>query len=220
MDIGPAFSYVFGDKDWIKKAAIGGVFILLSIILVGIPFVFGYVIKTIQHVRDGQPGLPEWEDYGGLFKIGLMAVVLGIVYYLPVILLSCIVGVISAAIGQNTDASTAMTVVMTCLNILSSLLSIVISLVFPAAIIRYANTNDFKASLQFGEVFKIIKENLGNYVIAVIISGVAMFVAEFGVILCVIGVFLTMFWGYMVSAHLYGQIARKVNTPAPGMIVS
>ncbi len=68
MNIGSAFSYVFDDDDWIKKAAIGGVLVLLSSFVIPIFFVLGYMIQVIKNVRDDVPNpLPDWNDLGDLF---------------------------------------------------------------------------------------------------------------------------------------------------------
>ena len=72
VDFGRAFTSVTEDPDWIKKVLIGGAFVLLSSILVGIPFVLGYVGRTLRNVVAGAARpLPEWDDLGGIFSEGL-----------------------------------------------------------------------------------------------------------------------------------------------------
>jgi len=59
---------------------------------------------------------------------------------------------------------------------------------------------------KFGEIFRYISANLGNYFLAWILALVTSFVASFGAILCVIGVIFTEFWASLVWAHLFGQV--------------
>lgn len=42
LQVGRAFSFMFEDKNWVVKIILGAVFNLLSIVLVGIPFILGY----------------------------------------------------------------------------------------------------------------------------------------------------------------------------------
>lgn len=71
-----------------------------------------------------------------------------------------------------------------------------------------------KAFFRFGEIFSYITSNLGNYIIALLVSLVASFAAGFGTILCFVGVIFTSFWAYLVSAHLLGQVYRQAQASA------
>jgi hypothetical protein len=70
-------------------------------------------------------------------------------------------------------------------------------------------TGEFMSAFQFGELFSFISSNIANYIVAIILIGVAGFVAGFGVIACVVGLLFTMFWAYMVMAHVLGQVQRE-----------
>lgn len=220
MDIGSAFTFAFDDEEWIKKLAIGGVILLfaapLSIVLVGLALllpVFGYMIETLKNVRDGQPKpLPAWEDFGNLFSKGLMVFVIGLVYNIPVILIACAsagVNIGSQQLDSDTAASLAFAVV--CLNCVQFIFSILAYALIPAGLIRYAQYDTLGSAFQFGEIFNFIRENIGDYVIVLLLGIVAGIIALFGLILCGIGLFFTTFWSYLVNAHLYGQLARKVS---------
>jgi hypothetical protein len=223
MDIGSAFTYMFDDQDWIKKIAIGGgitlVAIILSPILIGLALFLplsGYMLETLKNVRDGRPTpLPEWTNFGDLFSKGLMIFVLYLVYNIPSILFSCISGGISAAAANpdmNQDVVTTLGFVSVCVSCLQIIVSLLGNALLPAAIIRYAEYGSLSAAFQFGEIFNFIKNNIGDYVIVVLLSWVAGLVALFGVILCVVGLFFTGFWSILVTANLYGQLARKTGS--------
>ena len=225
MDIGSAFTFVFDDEEWIKKLAIGGgitiVAIILSPILIGIALFLplsGYMLEVLKNVRDNRPRpLPEWSDFGGLFRTGLFVFLIGLIYNLPALLFSC-----ASAVAQNlpqmtdVDPDIASTILLlgSCLSCIQIILSLGASILLPAGLIRYAQYETFGSAFQFGALFSFISNNVGDYIIAIILSWVASFIAFFGIILCVIGVFFTTFWAILVSANLYGQLARKAQAPA------
>lgn len=213
MDIGKAFSYVFEDENWIVKTLIGGLFVFLSPLLIGIPFLLGYMVETIQNVIRGEPHpLPEWSDLGNKFIKGLLLTAAAIVYMLPVILLACLLGIVSLAAGNHGGAVRNFAL---CTQCLSSLWGILVAVVFPAAVIRYAEADEFMAAFRFGEIFSLISSNIGNYIIAILVGWVASIIAGFGTILCFVGVLFTTFWAYLVAAHLWGQVGRQALVTAP-----
>jgi hypothetical protein len=224
MDIGSAFTYMFDDPDWIKKLAIGGGIAfgatILSPILIGLVLFLplsGYMLETLKGVRDGQKLLPEWSDFGSLFMKGLMVALIGFIYSLPSILVSCLSsglsGGLSAMMAQsdsnNDTAQTALSVVSMCLSCLQIVLSLAASFITPAAIIRYARYDTFGVAFQFSEIFSFISSRIGNYVVAFLLTMVAGLLSVFGLIACIVGVFFTMFWSMLVYGNLFGQLARE-----------
>ena len=222
MDIGSAFTYMFDDQDWIKKLAIGGGItlgaLILTPILVGLALFLplgGYMLATLKNVRDGRPTpLPEWTNFGDLFMAGLMIFVIYLVYNIPSILLSCVSGginVFSTNGDVDSDVMATLGIVSACIGCLQIIVSLAANAVLPAAIIRYAEFGSLSAAFQFGEIFNFIKDNIGDYIIVVLVAWVAGLIGGLGIILCVIGVFFTFFWSTLVTANLYGQLARKVS---------
>jgi len=219
MDIGSAFTFMFDDENWVGKLAIGGGIafgaVILSPILVGLVLFFplmGYMLETIKNIRDGQTKLPEWTDFGNLFVKGLMLFLITLVYQIPVILLACIAGGLNAGMAQaDADVAQALSIVAICLSCLQIVVSLLVSAIMPAAWIRYAQYDTFGSAFQFGEIFRFITANIGNYIIAVLLTWVAGLLAGLGLILCIVGVFFTMFWSMLVSANLYGQLARQAT---------
>ncbi len=214
MDIGSAFTYMFDDEDWIKKVGIGGVAWLLAIVVVPIFLVLGYMLQTIKNVRDGHPKpLPEWDNLGEMIVKGLMVFVIAIIYNIvPLLIIFCPLLIIPFAAGElDSDAGSAIAIIANCFICVGSIISIVVNLVLPAALIRYAQYDTIGSALQFGEIFSFISSNVGDYIIVVLLGWVASFVAAFGLILCLIGVYFTNFWAILVTANLYGQLARKAT---------
>jgi hypothetical protein len=215
MDIGKAFTYTFEDESWLTKILLGGLFTFLSIILVGIPFMLGYFTETIKNVYLGQPRpLPNWGDnLGGLFAKGLKVVVGVLVWSLPIIVFSCIYGVVLGTATSNLQRGQEglITAVSICFNCLVIIYSLVMSAALPAALMKFAVTEQLGAFFAFRDIFGFITSNLGNYIIALIVYWLASFIGSFGVILCFVGMFFTVWWSTLVGAHLFGQVYRAAN---------
>jgi hypothetical protein len=219
MDIGKAFSFMFDDEDWIQKIVIGALLVLASAIPVVNIFtglvVLGYAIRTLQNVARGEARpLPEWDDWGGDWLRGLFVALASLIYSLPVILASGLSSLLGAAAdpyryGNGPSGVVGVFVgLLACFSVIWGLLE---SIVLPAATIRYAADEEFGSFFKFGDIFEIISNHLGDYIIAWLLTIVAGIIAGLGVILCIIGVFLTTFWSYLVTAHLFGQVARETR---------
>jgi len=209
MDIGSSFTYPFDDQDWIKKVLIGAVVGLIPI--VGPLLQMGYSVEALRRTIDRTPvPLPEWDDWGGKLVKGLVYWVISFIYALPLILVvACVSGVGVALTGAlNGDSDTAGTVIaliQICFGCLAFIYSLALGLVLPAAIARYAAFGEFGAAFQFGQVLAMVRDNIGTYLIVLVMSLVAGLVASLGVIACVVGVLVTAFYAQLVIAHLYGS---------------
>lgn len=220
MDIGSAFTYMFDDERWVAKIAIGGglIFagILLSPILIGLALflpISGYMLEVLKNVRDGQATpLPEWTDWGGLFRKGLIVFLIGMVYNIPALIFSCLSAGINIGMQEaDPDMAATLGIAAACLSCVQVILSLIANALLPAALIRYAEYDTFGSAFQFGEIWSFISNNIGDYIIVVLLTWVAGFIAVLGVVLCLIGVLFTGFWSVLVSANLYGQLARKAR---------
>ena len=206
MDVGKAFSYVFEDKNWLVKLLIGGILLLIPIINF-IPI--GYALTALRNVAEGRESpLPEWDDWGGYFKKGLMVFLAGLIYALPIFILNGL-NAGFAAIARVQEEGALATIAGLCAGLISCLTAIyglAMSFWLYGPITSYALSGNFSSMFKFGEIFRYISANLGNYFLAWILALVTSFVASFGAILCVIGVIFTEFWASLVWAHLFGQV--------------
>jgi len=208
MDIGSSFSYMFQDENWIKKILIGGVVGFIPIVNFA---AIGYMIQIIRNVRAGQAlPLPEWDEFGKYFVDGLWIFLIFLVWAIPIILVACLQGVGTAVLAEaNEDAASAFGIISVCFSCLMVLWGLVIAAVSPAILVRYTEVGEFMAGFQFSEILGIIRANVGNYIIVILLIWVAGIIASFGVILCLIGVIFTQFWSYLVTGNLLGQLAAQ-----------
>ena len=212
MDIARAFSYVFEDEDWVKKVLLGGVINLIPI--AGFFFTTGYMLETLKNIMEGRElPLPEWDDWGGKFMKGLMAFVIGLVYSLPILAVVCCFTAVVALAGQNEDVTNALgSFGGLCLNCVSLLYSLALMLIIPSVMAKYAEAWELGAAFRLGEIFNLVKDNIGTYLMVLVISLLAGVVTNLGVVACGVGVLFTMFYAMLVNAHAYGQAYRIVTT--------
>lgn len=207
MDIGKAFTYIFDDESWITKILIGGILGIIPLVNFA---VLGYMVETIRNVAQGlERPLPEWSEFGEKFVKGLVVLIIGFIYTIPLwLLMGCFWAAALAVGGAEGTQEGIRTLLYTGVGCIGSLYGLIIGVLSPAILVNYAVTGEFGSAFRFGEIFGLITGNLGNYIIALILAWVASVIAGFGVIACGVGVLFTSFWGYLVMAHLYGQLHR------------
>ena len=225
MDIGKAFTFVTEDERWVGKLGIGVLISLFSFLLIPIPFLWGYMIGVARNVRDGVTDpMPEWDDWGKLFKDGISVIVAQWVYTIPFWFLMCIAGIGTIGLGSLTDVNEELATaglfstfgLVCCLFIVFAVALFFIS---PAIVIQYITTDDFGSLFHIGEVFSIAKHNIGNILLitlalfaAAIVVGLVLGII--GLIPCIgqiVGFIVTLALGpyfLVVGGHLYGQLAE------------
>jgi hypothetical protein len=221
IDIGRCFRFVPEDPQWIPKILIGGGFALVSGILIGIPFVAGYWVRTLRRVAAGDPRpLPEWNDLGGIFGDGLKPALVGLVYgvgFAAVIAsVGCLVGSLfwgaSSLDHQARGSGDALAMLggLGAFGLYAFLMlaALVLNLFLPAVLVRVALQDDFAAGFAFGAIVRFIRDNLMNYVLSLVFYLVASFASQLGIVLCCIGVFPLAFWAYMILAYALGETVR------------
>ena len=209
MDFGKAFSFVFEDEDWIKKIGVGGLISLIPVI--GVFLVLGWGVEVVKRViRDDAEILPDWSDFGGYLARGFLVFLVAFVYMLPIILLQVCSSLPFLYEAADETLLTLFTIVTVCFGCVTLLYSIAAFLVLPAAIANYAATDDISAAFKLGEVFKMVRDNIGTYAMVLLGGIVASIVASLGSIACVIGVLFTSVYSFAINGHLWGQ-AYKIS---------
>ena len=209
-DLGKAFTFVFKDPNWVKKFLIGAVFMVLSIFVVGIFILAGYFVQIVQRVmhREQNP-LPDLSDIGVKLVLGLKFCVVYLIYLLPIILLYIpfvLLAVSSALLeyGAITEAFAGVYMILIFLVIIPY--SLFLALILPIISYRFAANESIGEALDIGTVFRSFRQNWQNTaIVALIAAGIQSF-AGIGIIAFFVGIFFTIFYSYLVSAHLFGTL--------------
>jgi hypothetical protein len=235
MDVAKAFTFFSEDDRWLGKLGIGVLISLISFLILPAFLLYGYAVGISRNVMNGEKRpLPEWEDLGTLFKDGLSMFVASVVYTLPFWLLACIAFATTIGFGglgeatQISEDAIAAGILATwglvgCLFILFMLAFFFIS---PAIVIQYVRAGDLGACFRFGEVLAIVRDNIGDILIAGLTPFAASFVFSivFGVlnIIPCLGTIVAFLLSFIVTpfltavtGHLYGQIAGKIGGTPP-----
>ncbi|PIU41890.1 MAG: hypothetical protein COS99_03060 [Candidatus Omnitrophica bacterium CG07_land_8_20_14_0_80_42_15] len=191
-DIENVFKFAFKDKNWIIKMLIGGV---LAIIPVVNFIVFGYVLKVLKDAKEGKEArLPEWEDFGALFKDGLTVFIIVLAYAL-IICIIWLIGILISIIP-----------VIGCLSLLLfPILIAALILIPPAANIslcRYLDKGTIKEALKLKEVLEEFKSKFSDYLMVTLINAAIGLIAS--VTFCLAP--FIYFWLWLITARLFGEI--------------
>jgi hypothetical protein len=208
MDLGLSFTYVFQDEEWVKKILIGAVAFL--IIFIGWIPLLGWMIEIARRVirQDPQP-LPDWSDLGGLFTLGLKALVIGIIAGIIPGLLAIPYAILSA-IGDNTD--TIFMIYSICYGCFNLLYAILLAFVIPASYGILAATDNLVDALSPNKIIGLVRANPAAYVMAIVGGFIAGLIGNLGSILCGIGLLATMAYATAIVGHLYGQAYQQAAT--------
>jgi hypothetical protein len=130
-----------------KKFLIGA---LLSIIPIVNLIAVGYYINSVKSVTKAKPSfkLPEWKNYGDLFILGVVSVVINLIYSLPALIfigptLIKVIAMRGAAIPTFGPGV-----------MVGAILALVAAYITPVAVINYVQKNKFGDAFDFNLIFK------------------------------------------------------------------
>ena len=214
MDIGRSFTYVIEDEEWWKKVLIGAALSLIPFI--GQFYMMGYVLAAMKNVIAGRDvPLPEpLDDFGDKLVKGLLLAVITFIFFLPVTIVgacSSISPLFEDMIADPDAVRIVIPVWLGCFGCLSIILSIATALLLPFVWGKYAETGQFGEAFKLGEIFGMLKSNIGPAFVVLLVSAVANALASLGLIVCLIGMVFTVFYAQLVVAFLYGSLYRQAK---------
>ena len=216
MEIGKAFGFVTEDEQWITKVLIGG--LIQFVPLLGTIAILGYSYRVAQNVARGNPRpLPAWGEFGDFLGRGFFALVIQIVYLLPLLVLYGVFLFLTGAGAAAAEDSEAVAGVLGLLSLCLIPLQLVVALVCVfaslAAIMRYLATDSLGEAFKFGEVIATLRNHIGSFLMILVVGILAGLVAGLGVIACGIGVLFTGFYAQCVIGHVIGQAMQRIFPP-------
>jgi hypothetical protein len=240
------FTYAFKDPRWKMKFLIGTLLGFAGYIVPILPglFLLGYSATIMRQiiVDNADASLPEWDDWGTLFKRGLRLFGNMIIFMLPVIIFALggyalmmlpMFGNIfsqsrSGIPSSDLDPSSFFGMVAGMgLFVLGMLLSLPISLLLPPALAHGVARDSFAAAFNVREWGKILRANLGGFFTAFVLIAGVYFILIFAlqmiymtIIFCFLLPFLLSFlmmYMSVVSAAAIGAAYRRgaqnINPP-------
>ena len=240
MDIGKAFAFIGEDEEWMNKLGIGAILAAIPILNF---VIFGYQIQIARNVAaDVERPLPEWKNLGQYFMDGLRLVAAFFVYMLPVFFMYIVFVVLMFVYADSFDPTYSSSTGSYASGDPPVMFFVLISMMmmcmmpytfalyglFPIMSIQIARTGSVASCFHLGEMWQLIRGQLGNYILLIIImfglymggSFIAMpfmLVAMF--ILCV-GFLVYMFvYGALilltmtVAGHMEGQFMKATGKP-------
>lgn len=215
MNFGKAFTFVFDDRDWLRKVAINALIGLIPI--VGSIYVLGWGLEVARRVaaRSATP-LPD-VDFGTYLGHGFKAFVVALVYTLPIWVITIPIAIVAAladSAGVDGDALyTILTITNVCGGLLLLVYSLLLGLMIPAAFTRTVVRGSISAGLQVGAVVDMVKAAPGAYLLTLVGTFVAgLLAAIVGTLACGIGLLFTAAYQQLVTGHFYGQAYLESTT--------
>lgn len=184
IEIRRALAYPLRDPQWLGKLGLGALFLLLCLLLVGIPIVLGYLRRVfLEVVRDPDAPLPEWSP-GDDFRDGLPALLVVLTYVLAAVMLAS-------------------------LPVVGSLLSLVPAFLLPAALTGLFALGWVSSAFDLPTMLEYVRDNLANYLLGIVLGVVVGALSMLGLLGLLVGVFVTVFWGAAVTTHAWAQVYRN-----------
>lgn len=161
------FNQVIRQPNFWLKLLIGGSLSFIPFVNI---FAFGYLYRFSAKVRlTGNSGLPEWNDWSGLFADGLKFGVIWIIYWLLPMLLAVMFSVFFASLGFGAFA-----------YLFVALVFAMVSILFCSALYRFHIHSDFKALLNITLVARMSFIGRNHLILPVLVfSGICALALPF-----------------------------------------
>ncbi len=206
-------AYMFKDAKWVTKILLGA---LIGIVPILNFATAGYAVQVVRNIRDDQPPpLPEWSNnLGKFFSEGLKLFVIGILYSIPVWILSLI------TIPLFSSDSSAAVVFGVLIGLVEFVFALLLIFWMQGVIVNFANKGTIGSGFEFGKIWAIIRQNMGRMLVTVgvaILAGilVGLVSAVLGIIPCIGWIaawlisFAAAFYILLVFAYNCGYIAKS-----------
>jgi hypothetical protein len=184
IEIRRAFTYPLADPTWPGKLGLGALFLLLCLLLVGIPIVLGYLRRVfLRTVADPDAPLPEW-DPGADLRDGLPALLVVAVYVLAGAFLYVI-------------------------PIVGPLFALVPAFPPPRRHHRPLRPGPALRRLRRPHDARVRQRQPGELPAGIVLGVVVGALSMLGLLALIVGVFATCAWGVMVLTHAWAQVYRN-----------
>ncbi len=216
IDFGKAITYPFDDKDWPAKL---GILLVLDLIpLVNLIIVPGYLIITADNIWRGvRPPLPQWVDYSGIARRGLIVFGAAILYHVPLLLLACFGALVSIMAPSDQSGALLVTGIQCCLGFVVIVYVIGANAVLNVGHVRYLQTGRYENYTDIAARIRDLRAepNLyGMLIVYQIAIGVVLGLAAVVLAVTCIGPLLLIPLYTTINAYLLASAAAAAPLPA------
>ena len=164
--LGESFNYA-------KEAVVGKwvKWILLIISCIIFPLILGYVVEVFK----GKKPAPELEHWGKLFINGILYIIIGIIYSIPMIIIAFLIFGASLSTGIIMTDPGAFIATAAIGSVVLIIVSFIITFFMYFGLIRFAREEKFGEAFNFGEIHAQIKK-VGwlNYFVALLVIWIVL----------------------------------------------
>lgn len=177
--VGESFAYA---KDGVWEKWNKWVMLIIATILLGIPLA-GYILKVLR----GEKPAPEVADWGTLFVDGIKAIIVMLIYAIPVIIIEILLigGMMASAMTGDPTAMMAAIGAMLVGLVIIFILAIIIAIFELIGIVRFARSGSIGEAFNFSAILATIgKIGWVSYIIALVVYAVVSVI--FGIIVTIL----------------------------------
>lgn len=147
--LGESFNYA---KEAVAGKWVRWILLIISCII--FPLILGYMIEIFR----GKKPAPELEHWGKLFINGILYLIIGIIYSIPIIIIAVLVFGASLSTGVILTNPGAFLATAAIGVVVLIIVSIIIMLICYFGLIRFAREEKFGEAFNFGEIVGQIKK--------------------------------------------------------------
>lgn len=200
-----ALTYPKDGTDAAKTILIGGVLTLLSVLVLPIAFLTGYLVRVVRAIDDGERAPPAFEEWGDLFVDGLKGMAIMFLYFLvPAVVFAVFVGSAGLLGFGRLSAVVALFGALVALPVW-----VAVWYVATAGFLNFAVTGRFGAAFEFGALRPILSSGtfatawlvgLAILVLASIVGGIVAAIPILGLASAFV-----VFYGTVAAAYCYAR---------------
>jgi hypothetical protein len=202
------------DPEIYKKLLIGSL-----LVLVGVGFIplAGWRLEHIRrNIREEDPFLPEWDDFGKYIMDGLKLLAFNLIWYSPIVLLVIVVAVAVIVISGRVASEEDLAIAIVVLNFCSIGLTFIY--ILPALLLSIpaygilAESGSVSEAINPKNAYRILRGDIGGFLVAGLIAALATSIlTSLGTLLCFIGVYPAYAVSYGISGQLYGKAFKQAK---------
>ncbi len=191
-DLKELLGFPFKDVAWKNKFLIGSLVVLVSFVIPVVPYLalYGYMMQIMRRVivEEGEPFLPEWNDWGKLLTDGLKLFGAVFIYMLPIFILLAIgfgfmfvliiaMPLLAEMVNPDSEGAGALFSLMPLASSLvilivfsaTMLFGLALGLIMPAIMGHVVATDDFSAAFRWREWWPVFRTNLSGFLMAQVV---------------------------------------------------